>query len=333
MKKWINLFQMKLKSVFSKRDSGFTLAEIMVTAGIVSVLAVAIMRMNSMAQKTSRSAAENLEAAQVANQIQRILSDGPSCELSFKGLIPTAGGTNITKLKRMFYRQATNTWGSEDAIGAGSTCQPNTIKPVGTSQCTSGTGAGKVGIYKMSLRKAAGAGGDTTGILEVKFLKGKAIGQNWDTMTAAAQAAFLKTIENASGYGAAIMVKEIPLNYVLDGTGKITDCYTATENLQKTVCENLGPDYTYDSTNTIPCRRTIAPTRQSCHNVILTAVGTVNYATIAVGNTGMNQCAANEIVGGIQVDTATTPNESAIIEGSLIRFPKIQITIQCCQYK
>lgn len=329
--KRIKFFLSHLKNfLHSRSEKGFTLAEIMVTAGIVAVLAVAIMRMTSMSQKTARSTAENMEAAQVAAVVHGILADPASCKKSLENLVPTYGGTGVAvpMLKRRYYRQATNTWIDENIMAYGSNkCVQGTYRPGGTYPCVSGKGAGSVGIYKMALRKVENNNTDTKGIFELRLLKGKAKAEDWDALSATQKTDFMKANENAMGYGSAITVKEIPVSIILNAAGQVLSCYSTQENFIEQACLSLGGSY--DAYSTPTCSIPL-PTenRETCHDITLAAIGSVNYGTVAVGSSN-GTCEKDEVLRGIR--TTTVVGETAIVDSSPIGFTRLQLILTCCK--
>lgn len=330
MKKLINKILAPVKGLSSKvkREEGFTLAEIMVTAGIVAVLAVAIMRMNSMAQKTAKTTAQNLESTQLFARAQQILSDPVSCKETFKTKVPTAGGIPITKIVRGVYNATTHTTSTDDVMGAGNTCVTNTTKPGGSSPCISAAGtSGKIGIHTMTFKLISGGpNGAATGSLDIHFVKGAGANSSWDYNSTTKE----KT-HSLAAYGANDIVKKIPVNLVLT-SGAVTACYTTEDNILEQACTNAGG--TYNAAVTPACALPNPdPQVSSCRTVAMTAVGTVTYGSVTVGSSGMGACNANEVMAGIQIDTASTAYENAIVDSSTVRFPKVQLTLKCCVYK
>ncbi len=305
-------------------EKGFTLAEIMVTAGIVAVLAVAIMRMNQMAQKTAKTTAQSLEVTQLQGFIQQILIDPLSCTETFKNAVPTitSPGASITKIVRRVKND------NQDVVGAGDICVTNTTRPGGTSPCISGVGTqGRVGIYRMYLRKttAAAPDGGVIGELEIHFAKGAGANASWDF-----GAADKKKIHSLSSYGSNYAVKKIQVNLALNAGGAVVACYTTQENYLKEACENLGGNY---NTALSPVCALPIPNDldAACTMVALTAVGTTSYTGIALG-TSAQTCPAGTVLRGIKLLT-TAGGEAAEIEGNTIRFSNLTLTMKCCPYK
>lgn len=310
-------------------EKGFTLAEIMVTAGIVAVLAVAIMRMNNMAQKTAKSTAQSLEITQLVGHAQRLLSDPISCEATLKTKVPTAGGLPIAKIVRGARVGGVTTVEKEE-IGAGTNCIANTLRPTSTSpqKCISGTGtSGRIGLYKMLVKKLdAVANGPSSGVLELHITKGAAADDNWDILSAAEKAAINK-IQADSSYGSAVTVKSIPISFVLVG-GAVTTCYTAEENHAQKACEDLGGNY--NGTLTPVCALPI-PNAADCIDVALTAIGSVNYNAITVG-TNAQSCPDGRVLHGVGLTTTAVGGaDAAVFDGTTINFSRITLTLKCCR--
>ncbi|WP_419172566.1 type II secretion system protein [Halobacteriovorax sp.] len=70
----------------SLRNRGFTLVEIMVAAGLIGILALALMRMTSTSMKTMKTASSTSEINQIVGEMRSMLATPTACENSFQGL-------------------------------------------------------------------------------------------------------------------------------------------------------------------------------------------------------------------------------------------------------
>ena len=319
--KRIKFFLSHLKNfLHSRSEKGFTLAEIMVTAGIVAVLAVAIMRMNSMAQKTAKTTAQQLEATQVLSRVQQILQDPISCQKTFENATPQPTAT-ITVIKRKVSGSAT----PENAVGAGATCVSGTLKPGGTSICTSGSGSsGRVALFKMVLKQTNSPlvlDGAATGELELHMVKGAGATINWEA--APSSQASKIDIHNLSSYGGITTIKRIPVSLFMKAS-KVVDCYTNELNFIEQACLSLGGNYDQNVTPNCVINRT------TCRDVVIAAVGSVNYNSLNMGTGASGSCNADEVLMGLKA--VNSVGESAVIDGGTpIDFSRLQLTLTCCK--
>jgi len=73
---------------------GFSLVEIMVAAGMMSLLALGGMKLMKNQTKSSKTIAQGFEETAILNEIRTLLTDAKSCAETFSGL-------NMLKLKKL----------------------------------------------------------------------------------------------------------------------------------------------------------------------------------------------------------------------------------------
>lgn len=64
-------------------SKGFTLAEVVVAAGLIGILSVALTQVINLGNKSSKSMSQQLDIVQLTNRIQQVLRDKDSCRLTF----------------------------------------------------------------------------------------------------------------------------------------------------------------------------------------------------------------------------------------------------------
>lgn len=72
----------------AKKDSGFSLIEILIAVGLLGALSVWMMNIFSIQSKNEKTTATNMDIDSLGQEMRNILADGLSCEKTFKGARP-----------------------------------------------------------------------------------------------------------------------------------------------------------------------------------------------------------------------------------------------------
>lgn len=183
------------------RFKGFSLAEVMVTAGIVAVLAVGLMKIIDMQTKAQKKAESDLELTQIVNEMHQVLLNGDACKNTMNPISsvisPAAVGSIINRANHQIYITG-NVYRGIKILSIATTTPALSAWPITT------------GSY---------AYGELNLLLKFERM-------------------------STNGYGAKIVSKSIPIKVEVDSLGKVSKCYSATENAVDTskiqACQDIG---------------------------------------------------------------------------------------------
>ncbi|WP_412473839.1 tail fiber domain-containing protein [Halobacteriovorax sp. YZS-1-1] len=215
---------------YKKRNNefGFTLVEIMVAAGLLGVLSVALVNMISNINRTSKRASQVFNVQQEIQRISTLLADQDSCFATFNGesFGSTAQGADFNF----------NTISRVDGAGVASN--------IYTLNQELGGADGKVHLESLSATITSNAPGPSymqAGVsvvkvdanIRVQFEKG-------------GPTASIEAVRNSS-IGQTIITRDIPVSFVLnEANGNVVSCYGANSQYTDAVCDAFGGEVDAD---------------------------------------------------------------------------------------
>lgn len=222
----------KSTSEILKNQRGFSLAEIMIAAGMMGIVSVGVMNLVQDSTKANKGMTMNFEINQISQAIEGHLRDDVACRNTLVGLNPNGAGTAVTSI---LDKNNIVVFRGDCTLGA-------------PGNCTYGAAGGRIFIRSMRLEQfqvAAQPFNNSTNqaTLSVTFQKGPAIGLNWGALSQAQRTA----IKNLSP-GEGEFVKYFRVN-VRRSTGAapdvqtvntVEDCVTERDDFLAGACAMLG---------------------------------------------------------------------------------------------
>lgn len=210
---------------YKKRNNefGFTLVEVMVAAGLIGVLSVALVNMIGNINRTSKRASQVFNIQQEIQRMSGILADQDSCEKTFTGesFGGTASGSSFS------FNQINRSDGPNPAdfdviyqldqeLGG-----TDGIVHIEEMTATTTTGPGPVYLQNgLNVTKVDAS-------IRVRFQKGR-VGANIDNV-------------KKSSAGATDIARDFPVSFVVNAaTGAVVSCYGSQNQFSDAVCDALG---------------------------------------------------------------------------------------------
>ncbi len=305
-----------------KRNNGFTLMELMVTVGLISVVAVGVIRLQSTMNKSVKAAAQKYEVIQIHSELSQIIGDPYNCEVMLKGkTLPllTLGGTNgtdltsINKVAVKFKNGGTSLIPERDASGnlivestkvvtyAGEICKigtHNILDTTGKYPCVYGYGTSSTIAIKQI---KAGMLNSKAATIAITYRKGPAAKKGWSALSAAAKS----SAQQSSQYGRLEETKTIPIAVETDTTGKVISCNSEVSDINETFCISLGGVWINDKCKNISIESDSPGTLPA-----ITAVGDLETEDMAI--TQNLNVTGNTAITGTQTVTGTTTLEDTL---------------------
>lgn len=187
-----------------KLIAGFTLVEIMISVGLVGGVGLALMKIVSDTNKTSKFSGQVSTIIDIMNNISLHLQDRSNCEGNLKGL---KDGDSITEIKKVISKGPPVTWGPLFEVGK-----------------TYGEASSTIVIGSINLKKQS----TESSVLEVKFVRARA-----DTADAIERS-------KLSTYGNLTITKNIAVETIYDpATGEIDNCKTNRDENVVEFCDSI----------------------------------------------------------------------------------------------
>lgn len=207
-------------------EFGFTLAEVMVAAGLIGVLSVAVMNMMSNINRTSKRASQIFNVQQETQRITTLLTSGDACRNTLQNLDLGTAPNFTTSVDVPNIRDDNN----------------NVVYAIGKEL---GASSEKVNVEAMVIRRLfdpnppPGAYGaiDSYTVNAVPFYKMEA--QLLLTYRKGAAGTSDDVIKNSSVGGTSI-TKRISMNVIVNAAGRIQSCFSTADEFLDSACENLG---------------------------------------------------------------------------------------------
>jgi type II secretory pathway pseudopilin PulG len=207
------------KPNFWKNSDGFSLAEVMVAAGMLGLLSLAIMQITQNANKVTKSVSQKVEMTQLFSNVQRALTDSDACTQTF-----TAANPNVVLINNLGATGARNVlFGSK----AGTVFTKALISGMEYGKGTSGA----VTVKSITVMNWTKTGEDTsadetygTVDLEVRLSRGHASATD-------------ETIK-VSSFGMREVAKRFPINIaVRTSTNAVKSCFTGNASTLSEACK------------------------------------------------------------------------------------------------
>ncbi len=253
-----------------KSESGFSLAEVMVAAGMVGVVSLAVTQLMQNMSKGSKKLQQDSEVSSIEQRIAQNMRKQSNCTASLRGTALAFGAsipiTDLYMVKPTWVRSnAGDVAANKNVFAHASLVDPTSIYGAGGSRVRlaemsiagfhNGGPMGDLGSYDgASIQQTytfAGDGGATDGgantvrnqgdiVLRVSFQRSVSV-----NVAAGNTAQEVSDAHKAKSYGAETTVKFIPLRVVTNGAGIIQECYGDNSNYVEASCDSL--DGTIDS--------------------------------------------------------------------------------------
>jgi type II secretory pathway pseudopilin PulG len=247
---------------------GFSLIEIMVGVGLMSVVGLGVMQIMKESGRVSKGTIERIQMEEVMNRVDRLFRDAEICRSTLFGKNPNGSGENISEIIKkenildikVFEGATTTIDSSEITEYQAKRIQQTYIRAdcpnsVGDASvpCVFGKGSRgriflksmRVMAYEMTHSSSSSPTSpyrnqDSYATIEMVFLRGSAIGKSTP-----------KAIQKAqeTTYGAVEVTKRITLSVELDRSGSgglIANCNTQLETFTKGACYQFGGVIDFD---------------------------------------------------------------------------------------
>ncbi|POB12989.1 tail fiber domain-containing protein [Halobacteriovorax sp. DA5] len=213
-----------MKKKNNSNQFGFTLAEVMVAAGLIGVLSLAVVNMMSNINRTSKRASQVFNVQQETQRITGILSNGDACKNTLQGIdIGNAPNYSTTQdVPAIKDANDDNIYTIGKELGAG----PDTVN-VNSMQVRRYFDP-KTGTYGSLQNYTVGAVPFTKleAQLLITFRKGT-VGTSDDVI-------------KKSSVGSIDITKRISMMVVVNAAGQIQSCYSTADEFLDSACRNLG---------------------------------------------------------------------------------------------
>lgn len=195
------------------KNYGFSLIEIVIAMGVLSLISLGVMNMMKNMSKTSKSSEVSFEVIQVVTSISSVLKDGYSCTATLKGLNPSGNGSEVTEvIRKKLNGEELIVYQSGDVLGA-----------VGS----------KVFLKKMMIKNFNENSG--LGDFVITLNKGS---KDYEIMTDKET-----KISKDKSFGSLVITKSFKLNMLLDSSGDIKSCVSDQDLYTAGACSTLNGDF------------------------------------------------------------------------------------------
>jgi len=238
-----------------KSQSGFSLAEVMVAAGMLGVVSLAVTQLMSNMSKGSKKLQQDAEVYGIEQRINQSMRKQSNCTASFRGENLSAAFSDVVDLDL-----ARPAWSRSAAGDVAANKNPfavaGTVYGAGGSRVEveniaiagfyDGDGPAVAGSYSLTANRqqqytfladgnATDAGANTTrnmgeAVIRVTFRK------QIDRAGGDAQA---REDHNKKTFGAETIIKYIPIRVVTNGANVIQECYGDTSNFTEASCDTI----------------------------------------------------------------------------------------------
>ncbi len=282
-----------LKKCFRNNESGFSLAELMVAAGIVGVISVALTRIMTQATKTQRKVTADMTINETNIHIRNILRNEANCTAAFKDLSFTAGikpnGNKVVQYNKAGAVVASYTIG--DSIGQGSggkVTLKNIVSEAPTSLVApSGTTPGR-------------------GEITINFFYSRID----ETRSAEAQAQLKKMT-----YGGQEVNKPIKIMVDYNSANKIIGCNADLSDYQEEMC-TTGLQGQWDDVNDLCKSILIEPAPDTFRKISFGTQNAVIKEGVQIGSTASINFNTIDLLSGLGVNTPPTGAGNVNITGT-----------------